>query len=177
MSKIWRDSFFGMKVIHLTDIQNIKRNLRTSESLLSLFLLPDVAVCIHFEVVFILDYCLFFRPLHFSLFLSSSTLLLWQGGQIDWHHEDAPRFFVSDVDCRSIRPDQHHRVQSLISLPATAHHRRPVGVELRGLNVEQWGLTEARRGARTERGHRQETCSGEQRTNPPGPPWDRLNME
>lgn len=40
------------------------------------FLLPELAVFVGFEVVFIVDGRLFFHFLHFSPFLSSSTLLI-----------------------------------------------------------------------------------------------------
>jgi len=105
-----------------------------------LFLLPEVAVLLSFEVVFIVNCCLCCCLLHFSLFLSSSTLLFRQSRQIDWHHEDTSGFFVSDADCGSIRPDQHHRVQSLILLSAAANHWRPVGVQLRSLSVDEHRL-------------------------------------
>lgn len=52
-------------------------------------------------------------------------------------HDDAPGFCISDVDRRSILQDQHHRVLSLIPLPITAHYRRPAGVQLSNLRVEQ----------------------------------------
>lgn len=52
---------------------------------------PELAVFVNFEVIFIVDCRRFFRLLHFSLFLSSSTLLFGQSGQIDghlWKHKE-----------------------------------------------------------------------------------------
>lgn len=58
------------------------------------------------------------------------------------NHEEASGFLVSDVDSGPVRPDQHHRVQPLILLSTAAHHGGPVGVQLRGLCVQEGSLAE-----------------------------------
>lgn len=53
------------------------------------------------------------------------------------HQEDASRLSVLNINCRSVRLNQHHRIRSLILLPPTAHDWSPVGVELGGASVDQ----------------------------------------
>lgn len=37
------------------------------------------------------------------------------------HQEDASRLSVLNINCRSVRLNQHHRIRSLVLLPPTAH--------------------------------------------------------
>lgn len=61
------------------------------------------------------------------------------------YHENASGLFVLNIDCRPVRLNQHHRIQSFIFQTPTAGDRSPVGVETGGRCVEQtrWRPPEA----------------------------------
>lgn len=68
-----------------------------------------------------------------------------------WTHlQDSPGLLVADVDSGPVRPDQDHRVQPLVLLPAAADHRGPAGAHVDGLSVDQSRLKDGDPADRSE---------------------------